>query len=273
MSGRPPVLDVEPLAEIANREHGLALASGKVMVEHALRAGQALAEAKATIPHGAFAQWLSDHFTGTQRTAQRYMQLAANPTRVSLSGSLRGALSAIADAGSAPHVARATGEVEWYTPPPYAEAARRVMGAIDLDPASCVEANATIAARRIFTRDADGLAREWHGRVWLNPPYATPLIDRFAEKLVGEFGRGNVREAVALTNNASETRWFQRLAGVAAVICFPSGRIRFHGPGRGPGAPLQGQAIFYLGGRPDAFNREFAERGLIVRPMPVRRRA
>jgi hypothetical protein len=65
-----------------------------------------------------------------------------------------------------------TGEVEWYTPREYVDAAREVLGAIDLDPATSAVAQRTIQASRFFTREDDGLQHEWHGRVWLNPPYA-----------------------------------------------------------------------------------------------------
>jgi hypothetical protein len=48
------------------------------MAEHALRAGHALAEAKASMPHGAWENWLNDHVQMSHRTARRYMQLAAS---------------------------------------------------------------------------------------------------------------------------------------------------------------------------------------------------
>jgi hypothetical protein len=60
---------------------------------------------------------------------------------------------------------------EWYTPAPYIEAAREVLGAIDLDPASSAQANATVRATAFFSKDDDGLARDWSGRAFLNPPY------------------------------------------------------------------------------------------------------
>ena len=68
------------------------------------------------------------------------------------------------------------GTEHWYTPVPHIEAARKVLGGIDLDPASTDEANRTVRAARYFTEDDDGLRQDWSAdgarpRVWLNPPY------------------------------------------------------------------------------------------------------
>lgn len=62
---------------------------------------------------------------------------------------------------------------EWYTPSLYIEAARQVMGGIDLDPASCAVADQTVKATNYFSQEEDGLAQTWHGRVWCNPPFSS----------------------------------------------------------------------------------------------------
>lgn len=163
-----------------------------------------------------------------------------------------------------PHVSHNSGNNEWYTPIEYIEAARRVLGWIDLDPASNPLANEVVKADIFYTVDDDGLSQEWEGRVWMNPPYAR-IIERFAEKLVHHYEKGDVTSAIVLVNNATETAWFRRMAATSAAICFPSSRVKFWQPHSDePGAPLQGQAILYMGGDVDAFASEFSSFGLMV---------
>ncbi len=163
-----------------------------------------------------------------------------------------------------PHVAHNSGDQEWYTPEEYVRAARLVLGRIDLDPASTAVANAVVGAETFFTRQTDGLAQEWRGRVFTNPPYAADLVAKFAEKLAASFEAGLVTAALVLVNNATETRWFQRLWSVASAVCFPLGRVKFWHP-RKVATPLQGQAVLYLGPAADAFVSEFSRFGAVAR--------
>jgi ParB family chromosome partitioning protein len=163
------------------------------------------------------------------------------------------------------HVGYNSGDNEWYTPPDLIEAARKVMGGIDLDPASSVIANKTVKAKKIYTAEDDGLSHKWSGRVWMNPPYAQPLITQFSVMAVGEFRAGRITQACILVNNATETEWFQTIMTEAAAICFLKGRVKYLDPEGNPsGAPLQGQAVLYLGEKVKEFQMEFEGKGQVM---------
>ena len=153
---------------------------------------------------------------------------------------------------------------EWYTPADYLAAARTVMGDIDLDPASCIQAQETVCARRFFTKETDGLAHPWDGRVWLNPPFESELIRPFIAKLLAEYRAGNVAQAIVLTDNATDTSWFHDLSAEARRFCFTKGRIKFISPLTDAQAPQRGQVFTYIGDRAVEFTERFSEFGLVV---------
>jgi len=164
-----------------------------------------------------------------------------------------------------PHVAQSTGNNEWYTPDVFIEAVKGVMGNIDLDPASSDIANQTVKAKTFFTKEEDGLSQPWTGRIFLNPPYAQPLIQQFSDKLCSVWGAGKIKEAIILVNNATETLWFQNIAVQASTVCFVRSRVRFLDIEGNPGAPLQGQAILYLGNKITPFYHHFNRFGVILK--------
>lgn len=160
------------------------------------------------------------------------------------------------------HRAEGTGENEWYTPAEYIAAAREVMGGIDLDPATHPIAQQTVRATEFYTRQDDGLSLSWHGRVWLNPPYAQPWIARFVDKMVAEFTEGSVEQAVMLTHNYTDTAWFHK-AQTEALLCFTRGRVRFVDPDGELCAPTQGQCFFYFGPERGRFREAFRRFGFV----------
>lgn len=163
-----------------------------------------------------------------------------------------------------PHVLNNSGENEWYTPPEIIASARCVMGSIDLDPASSDLANGFVEAEEYITEEEDGLEVSWEGSVWLNPPYAQPLISHFIDKLVNS----KIKQACVLTNNGTDTKWGQVLINHASAVCFIAGRIKFiDKQGIPSGAPLQGQMICYLGPNAETFVKEFSKHGQCLKGL------
>lgn len=164
-----------------------------------------------------------------------------------------------------PHVSFNSGENEWYTPPEYIEAARRVMGSIDTDPASSELANETVKAETYYTEEEDGLVNPWTGNVWMNPPYSQPLISQFADAFAEKYNADEFTQACVLVNNATETNWYQSLLTYASAVCFLKGRVKFiDKTGNPSGAPLQGQTVLYFGDNEKQFADVFSKFGIIL---------
>ena len=160
-----------------------------------------------------------------------------------------------------PHIAHNSGNNEWYTPAEYIEAARQVMGEIDLDPASSDIANEVVKAMAYYTINDNGLSKDWQGRIWLNPPYAGELISQFINKLSECYRAKRIEEAIVLVNNATETTWFNELVQISSAVVFPKSRVKFYTPDGKTGVPLQGQAVLYCGKTPDIFMAVFGHFG------------
>lgn len=170
---------------------------------------------------------------------------------------VKSGLIALSNVNKNVHVSNNSGENEWYTPVQYITAAKKVMGVIDIDPASSELANKTVQAKKFYTAQDNGLTKEWRGKLWMNPPYSSDLIGKFVAKYSEHIGR-EVTEGIILVNNATETAWFQQLVSVSSAIVFPNSRIKFIDKfGNPSGAPLQGQAFIYSGGQVEFFLEVF----------------
>ena len=109
---------------------------------------------------------------------------------------------------------------EWYTPAEYINAARRVLGGIDLDPASCAEANATVQAAVFYSEQDPGLEhRPWKGRVWLNPPYGR-LAGAFVVRLAEDYAASTmpVQPSPCLMRTLHRHRMVPAAVGPHAVL-------------------------------------------------------
>ncbi len=220
--------------------------------------------------------WVRENLAFGERQAQRYLKLGRahrdDPTRVS-GGSLR-EQSASIDApverekkrGGALHFSGETDE--WYTPPDILRRAALAMGGIDLDP--CADPGRRVKAETHYTKDDDGLLREWNGRVFMNPPYGKKKLDRWVRKLLEEYRAGRAEAAVALVPAGTDTGWFALLDDYPR--CFLHGRLKFISEsGDAKDAAPFASAVFYLGDDPTAFRRAFEELGKVYTESdPVR---
>jgi hypothetical protein len=156
--------------------------------------------------------------------------------------------------------------VEHYTPTDVILAARKTMGGIDLDPASCVQANdEVVKATRFFSQDVDGLAQQWTGRVWLNPPggkdeRARSRTKLWWIKLCEEYLSGRVSQALFLAFNVEFLQVSQTgcpLSAMSLPFCIPQKRLCFFYVEAGTkrlkvgGGPTHANAIIYLPERSD----------------------
>ena len=155
-----------------------------------------------------------------------------------------------------------SGDTEYYTPIEIVEAARAVMGGIDLDPASSETANKQIKAARIFTVETNGLIQEWHGRIWLNHPFSREGNPLWINKLISEISFGHATEACCITYAATSEKWFKPL--LMRPQCFLCPRTNYFLPdGTKKKGVTKGSVITYFGGNLNKFINEFQKFGVI----------
>lgn len=156
---------------------------------------------------------------------------------------------------------------EWYTPSYIVEPARKVLGGIDLDPASSRQANRMIKAKRFFTAEHDGLEQDWWGRVFVNAPggkrRGESLPRCFWEYLVWNYDEAYVSAAIWIGYSLEQLQTFQTgrvRSPLSFPMCVPRKRIPFVGRGT---SPSHGNYISYLGRNVAAFGEAFAGIGEI----------
>lgn len=106
---------------------------------------------------------------------------------------------------------------EWLTPPEIIQ----VLGDFDLDPCAPI-IRPWDTAREHYTIEHDGLAKEWRGRIWCNPPFGRQAV-KWLRRMV-DHGNG-----IALVPARTETAMFYECVWSAAdAVLFIKGRPHFH---------------------------------------------
>ena len=82
----------------------------------------------------------------------------------------------------------------------------------DLDVCSPKDHVTAVPADKFYTIDDDGLASDWAGRVWMNPPYSSPTdwIDKF-------IAHGNGVALVAMSRSKAFLRLWDAANGIVAL--------------------------------------------------------
>lgn len=169
----------------------------------------------------------------------------------------------------------------WQTPEYIVKSVQDVLGVIDLDPASSEEANQVIRAKRIITKEENGLAQDWMGlsmapiTVFINPPGGKILNKSaaclFWDKLMSYADQGLIRHAIFLAFSIEalqSTQVNSRLAMLYHPFCIPRTRIKFVDPSYQKRVnPTHAQAIVYVPGTENVtklFVKVFSKYGICI---------
>ncbi len=119
--------------------------------------------------------------------------------------------------GMGSHQSRNALKEEWLTPPEIISA----LGPFDLDPCAPMSRPWPTASTH-FTKLDNGLAKPWHGRVFLNPPYG-PETGKWLARIADH------RNGIALVFARTETLQFhEHVWEKATGLLFLKGRLHFH---------------------------------------------
>ena len=181
---------------------------------------------------------------------------------------------------------------EHNTPTDLIHAAHAVLGGIDCDPATNVEAQSYIAAKHFYvdpvadtSASVNGLTAPWPGEtVWLNPPFTVPkrdqagnvvknnkgviirsrVIEQWVHRWVVEMAKrtdapaqySNRAGGLLLVPARVDTQWFKPLW--AFPMCFIEGRLHFSNADQGATFPT---VVIYAGKHVLRFNTIFENFG------------
>ncbi len=150
---------------------------------------------------------------------------------------------------------------EWYTPKSVFEALGE---RFDLDVAAPNHGRTFVPALSFITENS--LEKEWHGFIWMNPPFGNrnalkPWLSKFFEHANG----------IALVPDRTSAEWFRQAWSMSRLALFTP-KLRFHRPDGTIGkSPSTGTTLLAAGERAEKALRRAATLGLGIlgRPEPV----
>lgn len=134
---------------------------------------------------------------------------------------------------------------DWYTPPEIFAALNLTF---DLDPCS-PGAGHWVPAINIYTKDDDGLSRDWSGSVFMNPPFGgrhghVPWLVKFLDHANG----------IAIVRAYTSSDWYHaHVVPRGETLLFPKGKTKFIRPDGSVGkSPGHGVVLIGMGGHANA---------------------
>jgi len=146
----------------------------------------------------------------------------------------------------------------WNTPTNFVGDVLKFFGTVDLDPCCNDVDNPNVPALNYFTEETNGLAHDWHGKVFMNHPYSDSKT--WVPYAALQYESGNAEEMVLLIKLDISTKWWRSVAKYPWIAI--NKRLRF-GVGTGA-APFQ-SAIVYLGKDLDRFIKVFGKYGFLYK--------
>ena len=98
---------------------------------------------------------------------------------------------------------------KWNTPVEFVGDVVKFFGTIDLDPCCNDVDNPNVPALNYYTEETNGLAHDWHGKVFMNHPYSDSKT--WVPYAASQYRLGNVEEMVLLIKLDISTRWWQSI--------------------------------------------------------------
>ena len=147
----------------------------------------------------------------------------------------------------------------WNTPIEIVGDVVKFFGTVDLDPCCNDITNPNVPALNYYTEETNGLAHDWHGKVFMNHPYSDSKT--WVPYAALQYESGNADELVLLIKLDVSTKWWQAVAKYPWVGV--NSRVRFSG---GKSASPFQTAIVYLGKDLERFNKVFGKYGTLYVP-------
>lgn len=129
---------------------------------------------------------------------------------------------------------------EWSTPQDFFD---KLNAEYEFETDVCATAENAKCAR-YYDKEQDGLAQEWRGKCWMNPPYGRE-IGKWMRKAL-ESAQENGATVVCLVPARTDTKWWHDYA-MRGEVRFVRGRLKFGGVKNS--APFPSAVVIFDGGK------------------------